>query len=291
MVLHGLTEREIIGATGPGLIHAAIDGELDRLDLPAHAPDIDGYVERAVRSGFPEAALRLAGFGRQAWLDAYIEHVVSRDVRAAGQVRDPVRLRGYLEALGVSTAGTPTDQTLYQAAGIDQRTADAYDRLLESLYLLDRVPAWSSNRLARLVKRPKRYIVDPGLALSAARIDGASVLRDGDLLGRFLDTYVASQLRPEVALLPRARLYHLRTDAGRQEVDLVIDLGGGRVIGIEVKAGAAPGARDARHLVWMRDQLGESFVQGMVLHTGPRPFELGDRIWALPICALWSSVR
>jgi uncharacterized protein len=289
LVLHGLTEREIVRASGRGMIAAAVAGELERLALPAQVPDIDGYVERAIRSGFPEAALRLGSFGRQAWLDAYVEHVVSRDVRAAGQVRDPVRLRRYLEALGVSTAGMPTDQTLYQAAGIDQRTADAYDRLLESLYLLDRVPAWSSNRLARLVKRPKRYLVDPGLAMSAAGIDGASVLRDGDLLGRLLDTFVAAQLRPEVALLPRARLYHLRTDAGRQEVDIVIDLGGGRVIGIEVKAGAAPAPRDARHLGWMRDQLGDSFVCGIVLHTGPRPFELGDRLRALPICALWSS--
>lgn len=289
LVLHGLTEREVVCARGRGLVEAALEGELDRLRLPSGVPDIDGYVERALQSGFPEAALRLRGLGREAWLDAYVEHVVSRDVRAAGQMRDPVRLRRYLEALGVSTAGLPTDLTLFQAAGIDKRTADAYDRLLESLYLLDRVPAWSSNRLTRLVKRPKRYIVDPGLAMSAARIDGPSVLRDGDLLGRLLDTFVAAQLRPEVALLPRARLHHLRTDGGRQEVDLVIDLGGGRVVGIEVKAGSAPGPRDARHLGWMRDQLGPSFVCGIVLHTGPRPFELGDRLWALPICALWSS--
>ncbi len=190
--------------------------------------------------------------------------------------------------LRLSTAGLPTDATLYQAAGIDQRTADAYDRLLESLYLLDRVPAWSSNRFARLVKRSKRYVVDPGLAVSAARIDSGSVLRDGDLLGRLLDTYVAAQLRPEVALLPRARLHHVRTESGRQEIDLVVDLGGGRVIGVEVKAGAAPGSRDARHLAWLRDELGERFVRGIVLHTGPRPFELGDRLGALPICALWA---
>jgi predicted AAA+ superfamily ATPase len=288
-VLHGMTEREVAGTPGRGLVEAAVAGELDRLRLPAETPDIDGYVERAVRSGFPEAALRLGGLGRQAWLDAYIDHVVSRDVRAAGQVRDPIRLRRYIEALGLSTAGMPTDVTLHQAAGINQRTVEAYDHLLESLYLLDRVPAWSSNRLARLVKRPKRYLVDPGLAMSAARIDPPSILRDGDLLGRLLDTFVAAQLRPEVGLLPRARLYHLRTDGGRQEVDIVIDLGAGRVIGIEVKAGAAPGPRDARHLGWMRDQLGESFLCGIVFHTGPQPFELGDRLWALPICALWSS--
>jgi len=227
---------------------------------------------------------------RDAWLGAYLDHVVFRDVRAAGQVRDPVRLRRYLEVLGLSTAGLPTEATLYQAADIDRRTAEAYDRLLESLYLLDRLPAWSSNRLTRLVKRPKRYLTDPALAVSAARIDAAAVLSDGDLLGRVLDTFVTAQLRPEVALRqPRARLHHLRTESGRQEVDLLIDLGGGRVVGIEIKAASAPGPRDAQHLAWLREQVGDRFVRGIVFHTGPQPFELGDRIWALPICALWST--
>lgn len=288
VVLHGLTERELTGARTGGVIATARAGGLGDLPLPEVVPDIDGYVDRALRGGFPEPALRLGPDGRQAWMDAYVEHVVSRDVRATGQVRDPVRLRRYLEVLGLSTAGLPADTTLCQAAGIDGRTADAYDGLLEALYLLDRVPAWSSNRLARLVKRPKRYLVDSAFAMSAARIDAADVLRDGDLLGRVLDTFVAAQIRPEVDLLPRARMYHLRTEGGRQEVDLVVDIGGGRTIGIEVKAGAAPGLRDARHLIWMRDQLGDRFVRGIVLHTGPHPFELGDRLWALPICALWA---
>lgn len=111
---------------------------------------------------------------------------------------------------------------MYQAAGIDRRTADAYDRLPENLYLLDSLPAWSSNRLSRLVKRPKRYLADPALAVSAARIDAATVLRDGDLLGRVLDTFVTAQLRPEMTLQhPRTRLYHLRTESGRHEVDLI----------------------------------------------------------------------
>ena len=137
---------------------------------------------------------------------------------------------------------------------------------------------------------PKRYLADAALAVGAARVDEASVLLDGDLLGRVLDTFVAAQIRPEIPLLrPYARLHHLRTEAGRQEIDLVIDLGAGRVAGIEIKAKSAPTAKDARHLTWLREHLDDRFVASIVFHTGPHPFPLDDRIWALPICTLWST--
>ena len=302
VVLHGLTRREIAGtvngtvtgmaasgAGAPGLLPAVVAGDLDAVAVPARAVDLDGYVRLALVGGFPEPALRLPERVRAAWFDSYLEHVVTRDVAAAGQSRDPVRLRRYLETLALSTAGLPTEVTLFQAAGIDKRTAEAYDRLLSALYLLDLVPAWASNRISRLVKRSKRYLVDPALAMSAARLDEAAVLADPDLLGRLLDTFVAAQLRPEIDLLhPRARLHHLRTEAGRQEIDLLVDLGAGRLVAIEVKAASAPTRRDARHLAWLRDQLGAGFVRGVVFHTGAHPFELDDRIWALPIATLWA---
>ncbi len=290
VVLHGLTRRELAsGVDAPGLLAAAVAGDLSDVAMPPNPPDLDGYVALAAVGGFPEPALRLPDRVRPAWFDSYIEHVVTRDVAAAGQSRDPVRLRRYLEILALSTAGLPTEVTLFQAAGIDKRTADAYDRLLSALYLIDLVPAWASNRVARLVKRPKRYIVDPALAMSAARLDSSAILSDPDLLGRHLDTFVAAQLRPEADLLqPRGRIHHLRTEGGRQEIDLLLDLGAGRLLGIEVKAGSAPTRRDARHLGWLRDQIGEAFVRGIVFHTGPQPFELDERIWALPIATLWA---
>ncbi|MGH9000461.1 MAG: ATP-binding protein [Acidimicrobiia bacterium] len=290
LVLHGLTQREIAEVGGNGVLDAVSQGALDDISLPHEVLDIDGYVDLAFASGFPEPVLRLDRSAQEEWLDGYVEHVVARDVRAAGQVRDPGRLRRYLEVLGLSTSGLPTAATLYEAAGVDQRTADAYDRLLEALYLLERVPTWSSNRISRLMKRPKRYLVDAAVAMSAARVDRAAVLRDGDLLGRVLDTFVAAQLRVEVSLRPRARLFHLRTEAGRQEIDLIVDLGGGRLIAVEVKAGSAPSTGDARHLVWLRDVVGEGFVGGILFHTGRSAFPLGERIWALPVGALWARV-
>ena len=114
------------------------------------------------------------------------------------------------------------------------------------------------------------------------------VLGDPDLFGRILDTYAAAELRVEVALARRPQqLFHLRDQNGRREVDLMVDLGRKGIFGIEVKAAAAPAPSDAAHLSWLRDQLGKRFVGGAVLHTGPAVYELGERILAVPLCALW----
>lgn len=102
-----------------------------------------------------------------------------------------------------------------------------------------------------------------------------------------LDTFVASQLRPEAEVSPsRPRLYHVREEHGRYEIDILGDLGTG-IVGVEVKATAAPSSGDATHLAHVRDAFGAQFLGGAVLHTGPRAFMMSDRIAALPICSIW----
>ena len=153
--------------------------------------------------------------------------------------------------------------------------------------VVDRVPAWSSNRLKRLTRRPKRYLVDPSLVGAILGLDVRTVLTDGDLFGRLLDTFVASQLRAQVAVAStRPRLYHLRDEQGRHEVDAIAELGGGGVVAIETKPSSAPDRADARHLLWLRERLGSRFVRGVILHTGPAAYAIDDGIVAAPISIL-----
>ena len=105
-----------------------------------------------------------------------------------------------------------------------------------------------------------------------------------------IDGFVVAQLRSEIGVCqPGISLYHLRQAHGRREVDLLLEAADGRVVALEIKASSAPTADMARHLVWLRDELGELFTAGVVLHTGPRPFRIDERIHALPICALWGD--
>ena len=285
--MYGMTVREQRGPMdSPTLLDrlAANDG----LELRGDAPDLRGYVELALISGFPEPALSLSERARRRWLESYADQLVARDAMQLEPARDPVRLRRYLEAYALNSAGVVADETLLQAAGINRKTATAYEQLLTNLCIAESLPAWTSNRLRRLALRSKRYLVDSALTAAVLRIDAAAVLRDGDILGRLLDTFVLSQLRAELTVSEsRPRLYHLREEHGRHEIDILAELAGQAVIAFEVKATSAPRSDAARHLVWLRDRLGERFTRGVVFHTGPTAFDLDDRITALPIHALW----
>jgi hypothetical protein len=207
---------------------------------------------------------------RERWLDSYVDQLLTRDALNLEAGRDPQRLGRFFEAYALNSAGLVEDKTIYDAAGINRKTAVAYTQLLTNLLVIDELPSWTSNRLKRMIRSPKRYLVDSALLGGVLGVDGAAVLRDGDILGRLLDTFVVAQLRAEATVAEaRPRMFHLRQEDGRHEVDIVAEIRGGAVIGIEVKAASAPTADTARHLAWLRDQL-------------------GDRLVAAPICTLWS---
>ena len=286
-----MTQRELRGGGGGrGAVAALIAGEPLRA-YAAERCDLVDYLGLALAGGFPVPALTLDERGRQRWYAAYVDQIAGRDLVAILRRADPARARRYLEACALHSGCVVDAKVLFDAAGINRKTADGYEAVLTRLFVLAQVPAWSGNRLTRLVRAPKRLVADAGLMAAAARITADDALRDGVLLGRVMETFVHAQLAPELAARhPGVRLCHLRTDSGgRHEVDFVLDLGGGRVIAIEVKSGAGADGDDARHLVWLRDRLGDDFVRGVVLHTGDRVHPLGDRIDAAPIRALWET--
>ena len=286
--MYGMTVREQLHAIGtPPFLDRVVRG--DELQPARDSPDLRGYVEILLRSGFPEPALRLAGTARERWLESYVEQLLTRDIDQVDGGRDPARLRRYVEAYALNTAGVVDAKSLYDAAGINSKTAVAYERLLTNLLIVEAMPAWTSNRLKRLVLMPKRHVVDAALVGAILRLDSNAILRSGDLIVRLLDTFVVSQLRVELAVsASRPRLYHVRQEQGRFEIDVLAELGGGRLVAIEVKASSAPTSNDARHLAGLRDRAGEAFVAGVVFHTGPRSYALGDRITAAPISTLWA---
>lgn len=288
--MYGMSVREVLRRAGMApFIDRVIEGGTDAVTAPDDALSVRDYLDLMLAGSFPEPSLRMAVAARRRWFAGYVEQMITRDVPAVAPRRDPELLRRYLSVLAVNTAGIAAESTLWSAAGINAKTAQAYQALFQRMFVLDLVPAWFSNRIKRLIKAPKRYLVDPALVAAVLGLGREAILYGPDMLGRLLDTFVAAQLRAELAASSYdPRLYHLREEQGRREIDLLVETAGGHLIGIEVKAAVTVTTSDARHLAWLRDEAGDVFTAGIILHTGPSVFPVSDRIIAAPVSALWS---
>lgn len=286
LAMFPMTVGERLASTQTPLIERLVRGL--GLQPPTTTPNIVEYLELALSGGFPEPATRLSGASRQRWIEGYVAQSVARDAPGIGR-RDVINLRRYLESCALHTGGVIDQMSIARDAGVDRKTGAGYDDLLQRLMLIESTPAWTTNRLKRLIRTPKRFLIDASLMSGLFGLTADAALRDGKLLGRVIETFVMSQLRAEQVVSPsRPRLYHLRQYDGRREIDVIAEVGAHAIVAIEVKAGAAPTPSDARHLAWLRDELGERFMTGVVLHTGPATFELGDRLIATPISTLWA---
>jgi uncharacterized protein len=219
-----LSQREIAGrSSATSLIDLLFDDAWGDISMPDVVPDINGYLDAALAGGFPALIGNRSERFRRDWLHGYVDQTVMRDALFAGPERDPRRLRRYLQAIAANTAGIVTHKTLFDSVDLNQRTAQAYDGLLELLHITEQVPAWSNSRMSRLANASKRYVIEPSLLGPLLNIDRRSLIRNGDLIGRVVDTFVAAQLRVELgAAESHAELFHLRTGNGDHEVDLLL---------------------------------------------------------------------
>lgn len=291
--MHPMTVGELASSPVPPLMDRIATGALESLKPTVLAePDLNirDYVDLAMASGFPYACLELSGSHRKEWLNGYVHKIVTRDSDTDDRRYDSQKLARFFSAYALGSATTMADATLCESSGIDRRTADRYLDLLNRIYVVDEIPAWSPNRLKRVVRAPKRMVADAALIAVAARAEAADVMLDSQLLGRMIETLVIAQLQAQADVSDRnIRLHHLRTHGGRQEIDLIAELTGG-LMAVEVKSTGSPRADDTKHLEWFRDQTGDRFLAGMLLHAGPSIYQKSDRIWALPISALWKPL-
>lgn len=171
--------------------------------------------------------------------------------------------------------------------GISAATTHRYLSLLEEVFLIKRIPAWSRNLSLRATATPKVAFVDSGIAANLLGADPRSLIRPGGQFGPLLEGFVLMELSRQLTWSrERADLYHYRTKDG-VEVDAVLENRRGEVIAIEVKAASTIRAEDFRGLRHLADRLGDDFVAGLVLHTGDATLPFGPRLRAVPVSALW----
>jgi len=189
--------------------------------------------------------------------------------------------------LAARSAGLFNCSSVARDTGLAERTLGRYLALLQAIFLVDVLPAWARNVAKRLAKSPKVLPTDTGLMAQLLHIvSTADAERDA---GALLETFVAMELRKQTGWSATGvNLYHYRTLHGR-EVDLVLQHGNGSLVAVEVKCTSTVTSRDFAGIRDLADAVGEALVWGMVLHTGRAAVSFGERLWALPVEALWRS--
>jgi hypothetical protein len=248
------------------------------------------YLDRICAGGFPEA-VTMAARTRRTWFRNYIRTVTERDITELTGARRSQQLPRILSLLAARTANELVVSHVHDASGLGSRTTtEDYIAYMQMTYLVMTLPAWSRNLTRKITRHPKIHLTDTGLAAQILGKDPASLARPTDpARGPLIETFVFNELHRQTTWLDdEIRLHHLR-DRDGAEIDLVAESADGRIVAIEVKAAPTAIATDARWLAWLRDKTGDDFTAGIVLHTGPRPYRLGDRIYAAPISHLWTT--
>jgi uncharacterized protein len=260
------------------------------VDFPATSGTADASRDlwtRVVRGGYPEAIERASPERRSRWFDSYLTTILQRDVRNITNIAGLKELPRLLQLLGARTGTLVNYAEISRSAGLPTSTLKRYLSLLEVTFLVREVPAWSSNLSKRLVRSPKMFIADTGLAAHLLGTTTVAEIRD-ITRGPLLETFVVSELYKQRSWsATRPSIFHYRAANG-SEVDILLEDRMGRLVGIEVKASSNISGRDFNGLRSLMSLVPDKFVRGIVLYSGAEIVPFGANLLAVPLSGIWN---
>jgi len=276
LILHPFSRRELTGRRDA----APIIRRLFDTGAPPRVQTQPIRRESILGGGLPPVCLKLVRRA-ELWFKGYEQTYLERDVRELGRIADLMSFRNLMRLAALRTGQVLTVSELARDAKLNAVTTSRYLGLLELSFVISRLTPYLANRASRLIKSPKLYFSDSGLAAHLAGITHADLDTEDPLWGALLETYVAQNLG---AILgsdwPEARLSYWHVQ-GRHEVDFVIEVGR-EALALEVKASARWDDRDLAGLRAFLDKTPRCRL-GVLAYGGTESVKLGDRLWAIPL--------
>ena len=276
LTLWPMTRREQRGLGRGGiwehLLNAPAHEWLDLVDAQPDEPE--DWRTLARRGGFPSSAVHLeTAQERAVWFDGYVRTYLERDLQDLSSISALPDFRRLMRAACLRMGQLVNQAELGRDVALPQPTVRRYLNLLETSYLLVRLPPYAVNRTKRLIKSPKLYWGDTGVAMH--------LTQEEEPRGAHLENLVLHDLLTwRDARLERAEVLYWRTAIG-EEVDFVIEAGD-RLLPIEVKATRRPRLRDVANLRTFRAEYGCRAKTGLLLHGGTTVEWLAPDVLAAP---------
>lgn len=226
---------------------------------------------------------------KQDWYHSYVDAIVQRDVRDVAQIDQLAIMPKLLNMLAEHSGQLVNYSGIGSAVNLNHVTTQKYLRVFESLFIVQTLQPWFTNKLKRLTKSPKLHFLDAGLLAALRGISPETVRKNKMPFGAILETFVFSELQ-KVATWSEQRcsFSHFR-DKDKNEVDIVIENRRGEIIGIEVKSSATVSADDFSGMRKLVETCGDRFVQGIVLYDHDQVVPFAENMFAAPLSSLWSS--
>ena len=238
--------------------------------------------------GYPEALNRENQIRRSDWYQNYVNDIVHNDVPELAETPNTGDISKLIEIIAEFSGNLMNYSKISNVVDSSRVTVQKYIEILEKMFLVNRLEAWSSSKWNRLLKSPKQHLLDTGLLTSVRRLSVDDILHNRSLFGALLETFVISELRKLATWSNQSYQFsHLRDRDGK-EVDVIIENDKQQIVGIEVKSSSTVKNSNFEQLRNLSENVGNNFVQGIVLYDGEYITSFGERMLAVPISALWS---
>jgi len=247
-------------------------------------------IEAIRAGGYPEVLQRETESRKAKWFESYIVSVLQKDIKNLANIEGLTQIPNILQLIGTRVGSTVNLSDISRLSGVKNTTLQRYMALLEHVFLILKIPAWTANAEGQFVKSPKIFLTDTGL-LCHLRGEGVdSLIGNRTAAGAFLENFIVMELVKQLSwsnlfLNP----YHFSVHRG-DEVDLVLEDRKKQLYGIEIKSTASVSRNDFRGLKRLAEIAGKKFQRGIVLYSGDQIVGgFGENMQAVPLGAVWSE--
>lgn len=288
LTLWPLSQAEIEGTSGELIDRLFASGPESLSGRNPQAALREDLARRLTVGGYPEVIARRSASRRHDWFEAYLTTMLMRDVRAMADIDGLSHMPHLTALLATHSGGLLNVADLARDVGGAQPTLKRHLTLLQATHLYHPLPAWSGNARKRLIKREKTYLNDTGTLCFLRGVDADFAASVQENIGPLVESFVFQELSKQIGWSrTRPKMYYFRTADGA-EVDFVLEDRRGHVVGIEAKSSMRLVADDFSGLRELAAAVGKKIVGGIVLYPGSALLPFGDKLWAVPLSALWN---